>query len=105
MYESNLIFGIGIWDMSLRVKGVVLWTEVGNKELVVLIVSLILEGIAVEQGGWRSRLLEDPLHDGVLGSSSSVLGLLSVPSRSQKRVRLKFNDDLIEIEIFTYSII
>jgi len=79
MNKGNLVFGVGVSDMSFSVKSVVLSTEVSNDEFVALVSDLILKGIASDLSGWWSGFLENPLDNGVLGSSSSVFGFDSVP--------------------------
>lgn len=78
MNELDLVLGVCVWDMSFKIKRMVLSTEVGNDEFVALVSDLILKGIASDLSGWWSRLLEDPLDNSVLGSSSSVFSFNSV---------------------------
>jgi len=61
MNELDLVLGVCVWDMSFKIKRMVLSTEVGNDEFVALVSDLILKGIASDLSGWWSRLLEDPL--------------------------------------------
>jgi hypothetical protein len=75
--ESNLVLGGGVWEVSLGEKSIIGLSEVGNDELVVL--DSLGKSIAISGGGWWARLLGNPLDDGVLGSASGVLSLLSVP--------------------------
>jgi len=76
MEELNLIFSVGESNMDISEKRSILSTEVSKDEFGIL--GLSLEGIAVNFGGWWSRLLGDPLDDGVLGSSTGVFLLFSV---------------------------
>ena len=75
MEEANLILCVGKWNMDILVESVILRTEVSKDEFGIL--SLGPESIAVNEGGWWSRLLLDPLDDGVLSSSTSVFLLLT----------------------------
>jgi hypothetical protein len=77
VHESNLVLGGGVWEMSLGVESIIGASEVSNDELVVL--DCLCKSIAIGGGGWWARLLGNPLDDGVLGSTSGVLELISVP--------------------------
>ena len=65
--------------MGSGVESVGLLSEENEGELGLL--ELGLESGAVDLNGRRSGLLDDPLDDGVLGSSTSVLNLVSVPKK------------------------
>ena len=54
MDECDLVLGVGVWNMSFRVKRMVLSTEVGNDEFVTLVSDLILKGVAGDLSGWWS---------------------------------------------------
>ena len=84
MEELNFIFSVGESNMDISVKRGILSTEVSKDEFGIF--SLSLKGIAVNRGGWWSRLLGDPLDDGVLSSSTGVF-LLNTRSISYLDVR------------------
>lgn len=52
MNESNLVFSVGIGNMSISVEGLRFGTEESNDELVGL--DLLLKGGAGDEGGWWS---------------------------------------------------
>lgn len=79
MQEWDLVFRIGSWHVHIVVKALILASEVDDG--VLLITNLALEMLAGSESGWRSRLLENPLNDGVLGSSSGVFHLVALPKR------------------------
>jgi len=54
MEEGDLVLSVGVWNMSFRVKRMVLSTEVGNDEFVTLVSDLILKGVAGDLSGWWS---------------------------------------------------
>ena len=54
MDEGDLVLGVGVWNMSFRVKRMVLSTKVGNDEFVTLVSDLILKGVAGDLSGWWS---------------------------------------------------
>jgi len=77
--ESDLVLSGSIWEMSILVESRVVLSEVSNNEFVVL--DSLGKSIAISGLGWWSRLLGDPSNNGVLGSTSSVFGLLSIPKK------------------------
>ena len=79
VYESNLVLGGSIWKMGILVESRVVLSEVSNDELVVL--NGLGKSIAISSEGWWARLLGNPGNNGVLGSSSSVLKLLSISKK------------------------
>ena len=77
--ESDLVLSGSIWEMSILVESRVVLSKVSNNEFVVL--DSLGKSIAISGLGWWSRLLSDPCNNGVLGSTSSVFGLLSIPKK------------------------
>ena len=49
MNENNLIFGIGVWNVSLGVESIVFWTEVSNSKLGISIIGLLLDCITGQE--------------------------------------------------------
>lgn len=82
MNENDLILSVSIANVSFSVEGGVLSTEVSDEELGVSIISLLLKSLTGDEGRWWSRLLENPLDDCVLGSTSSVFRFLTIPFRT-----------------------
>jgi hypothetical protein len=74
--KNDFIFNISNWVVGSGEKSIRLFSEVGKDKLAVI--NLLLETGAVNGRAWRSALLEDPGHDSVLGSSTSVLGGLAI---------------------------
>ena len=77
--ESDLVLSGSIWEMSILVESRVVLSEVSNNEFVVL--DSLGKSIAISRLGWWSRLLGYPSNNGVLGSTSSVFSLLSIPKK------------------------
>lgn len=77
MEELNFIFSVGESNMDIIEKRSSLSTEVSKDEFGIL--SFSLKSIAVNLGGWWSRLLGDPLDDSVLSSTTGVFLLFTLP--------------------------
>jgi hypothetical protein len=77
MEELNFVFSVGESNMDIIEKRSSLSTEVSKDEFGIL--SFSLKSIAVNLGGWWSRLLGDPLDDSVLSSTTGVFLLFTLP--------------------------
>merc|ERR1719198_2677508 len=55
----------------------ILWTHVSNHEFGILVICFCLDSITIQGRGWWPRLLDDPLDNGILSSSTGVFGFLS----------------------------
>jgi hypothetical protein len=76
VHENDFIFLVGIRYMGISVESIRLISEITNYEFVSL--NLLLKSSAGNNCGWWARLLQDPVDDGVAGSSSGVVLLLSL---------------------------
>ena len=77
--ESDLVLSGSIWDMSILEESRVVLSEISNNEFVVL--DSLGKSIAIGGLGWWSRLLGNPRDNGVLGSTSGIFSLLSIPKK------------------------
>jgi hypothetical protein len=77
--ESDLVLSGSIWDMSILEESRVVLSEISNNEFVVL--DSLGKSITIGGLGWWSRLLGNPRDNGVLGSTSSIFSLLSIPKK------------------------
>ena len=76
MNENDVVLSLSVGYVSIGVEGIRFLTEVGNNELGVS--NLLAEGSAGDGSRGWARLLEYPGDDGVLGSSTTIFGLLTV---------------------------
>jgi hypothetical protein len=73
--EKDFVFSRCVWNMSVSVEGIGFSTEESNDKFVIS--DEFLKSIAIDSSGWWTRLLDNVVHDGVLGSSSLVVTWVS----------------------------